>query len=135
MEIQYLLEGLGFHLLPSLFVALIPTAIIISLTLMMKSSSNWKPILLCLAAGVFMWCDMAYWSIQGFLIDPFGAGIPILFTNLFALIGGIAGGILVYRGTMNYKKNRSLSRILLIGIGYFIFVFIAFSILYNRSVA
>jgi hypothetical protein len=135
MEIQYFLEELRFHLLPSLFVALIPTSIIISITLMTKSSSNWKPILLCLAAGIFMWCDMAYWSIQGFLIYPFGAGVPMLFTNLFAIIGGIAGGVLVYRGTMNHRKNRSLSSILLVGIGYLIFVFIAFSILYNRSVA
>ncbi|HSB00119.1 MAG TPA: hypothetical protein VLE49_05680 [Anaerolineales bacterium] len=136
MEIQYFLESLGFYLLPSLFIALIPTAIIISLTSNMKSSSNWKPIFLCLVAGIFMWCYMAYWSIQGFLIFPLGVDVPILFTNLFALIGGIVGGIVMYRGTINYQeKNRRLSSISLIGIGYFIFVFTAFSILNNRWVA
>ena len=135
MEIEYVLEGLIFYLLPSLFVAMIPTAITILITFLTKSSSNWKPFLLCLIAGIFMWCDVFYWSIQGFRIFPFGTYVPIWFTNLFALIGGIVGGIVVYRGTINYKKNKSLASILLIGSGYFIFVYIAFSILNNRWVA
>jgi hypothetical protein len=135
MELQYILQGLRFYLLSSLSVALIPTVIIISITLLMKSSSNWTTIFVYLVAGIIMWCDMAYWSMQGFLIFPFGTDVPMLFTNLFALLGGILGGILVHRGTLNYKKNKKFSNTYLIGIGYFIFVFIAFSILYNRGMA
>jgi hypothetical protein len=135
MEIQYLLESLGFYLLPSLLVALIPTAIIVSITLMVKSSSNWLPVFLSSMAGVIMWCDMAYWGTQGFTILPFGTGTPLLVANLFALIGGILGGAFVYRGTAKYKKNKSLSSASLIGLGYLVFVFIAFSILNNRWVA
>jgi len=132
MEIRYILEELGFYLLPSLLVALVPTTIIISITLLTNPSSNWKPIVLCLVAGIFMWCYMAYWSIDGFLIFPFGTGVPLLLTNLFAFIGGILGGIVEYKGTINYKKNKSLLSIFLMGAGYFTFVFIAFSILNNR---
>jgi len=135
MELQYILQGLRFYLLPSLSVALIPTVIIISITLLMKSSSNWTTIFVYLVAGIIMWCDLAYWSMQGFLIFPFGTDVPVLFTNLFALLGGIVGGVLVHRGTLNYKKNKKFSNTYLIGIGYFIFVFIAFSILYNRGMA
>jgi hypothetical protein len=135
MEFQYILQGLRFYLLPSLLVALIPTVIIISITLLLKSSSNWTTIFVYLVAGIIMWCDLAYWSMQGFLVFPFGTEVPILFTNLFALLGGIVGGILVHRGTLNYKKNKKFSNTYLIGIGYFIFVFIAFSILYNRGMA
>ena len=135
MEIQYILQGLRFYLLSSLLVALIPTVIIISITLLMKSSSNWISIFVYLVAGIIMWCDMAYWTMQGFLIFPFGTDVPMLFTNLFALLGGIVGGILVHRGTLRYQKNKKFSNAYLIGVGYFIFVFIAFSILYNRGVA
>ncbi len=135
MEIQYILQGLRFYLFPSLVVALIPTIIIISLTLLIKSSSNWTSILVALVAGIIMWCDMAYWSMQGFLIFPFGTDVPMLFTNLFAFLGGILGGVLVHRGTLNYRKNKKFSSSYLIELGYFIFVFIAFSILYNRGMA
>lgn len=135
MEIQYLLESLGFYLVPSLLVALIPTGIIILVTILVKSSSRWKAIALCLLAGLIMWCDLAYWSMQGFSIRPFGSGTPVLLANLFALIGGIVGGAIAYRGTANYKNNKRVSGISLIGIGYLIFVFIAFSILNNRWVA
>ena len=135
MEIQYILQGLRFYLFPSLVVALIPTVIVISLTLLMKSSSNWTSILVALVAGIIMWCDMAYWSMQGFLVFPFGTEVPMLFTNLLALLVGIVGGILVHRGILNYKKNKRFSSAYLIGVGYFIFVCMAFSILYNRGVA
>lgn len=135
MELQYILQGLRFYLLPSLLVALIPTVIIISITLLMKPSSNWTSIIIYLVAGIIMWCDLAYWSMQGFLVFPFGTDVPMLFTNLFALLGGIVGGALVHRGTLNYRKNKRFSSTYLVGIGYFIFVFIAFSILYNRGMA
>jgi hypothetical protein len=135
MEIQYILQGLRFYLWSSLLVALIATVSVISITLLLKSSSNWTAIFVYLVAGIIMWCDMAYWSIQGFFIFPFGTGVPILFTNLFALLGGVLGGILVHRGTINYKKNKKFSNAYLIGIGYFTFVYIAFSILYNRGLA
>lgn len=135
MEIQYLLQSLGLYLLPSLVVALIPTGIIVFATFLVKSFSTWKLIALCLIAGVIMWCDVAYWSMQGFSIRPFGTGTPLLFTNLFALVGGIAAGFIVYRGTVNYKHNKKLSGISLTGIGYLVFVLIAFSILNNRWVA
>ena len=135
MEIQYILQGLRFYLLPSLLVALIPTVIVISITLLLKSSSNWTSIFVYLIAGIIMWCDMEYWSMQGFFIFPFGTGVPMLFTNLFALLGGIVGGILVHRGTLSYRKNKKFSSTYLIELGYFIFVLIAFSILYNRGMA
>jgi len=135
MEIQYILQGLRFYLLSSLLVALIPTVIIISITLLMKSPSNWTTILVYLGAGIIMWCDMAYWSMQGFLVFPFGTDVPMLFTNFFALLVGIVGGILVHRGILNYKKNKRFSSTYLIGVGYFIFVCMAFSILYNRGFA
>jgi hypothetical protein len=135
VEIQYILQGLRFYLLPSLLVALIPTVIVISITLLLKSSSNWTSIFVYLIAGIIMWCDLAYWSMQGFLVFPFGTDVPMLFTNLFALLGGIVGGVLVHHGTLNYRKNKRFSSTYLIGIGYFIFVFIAFSILYNRGMA
>ena len=135
MEIQYLLEGLRFYLLPSLLVALVPTATIASITILVKSTSSWKPILLCLFAGIFMWCYLAYWSMQGFLIFPLGIDAPTFFTIPFALLGGIAAGIVTYAGTRNYWKNRNLSSLFLIAIGYFIFVFLAFSILNNRGVS
>lgn len=134
MDTQHFLEGLDFYLLPSLLVALIPTATLILTTWMIRTSSNWKPILLLLFSGTFMWCYMAYWSMQGFLIFPLGVDAPRVLTVPFALIGGIAGGILVDRGTINYKKNRNLSGVFLVAIGYFLFVFIAFSILNNRGV-
>jgi hypothetical protein len=82
-----------------------------------------------------MWCYVAYWSMQGFLVFPLGVEVPRLFTIPFVLLGGILGGVVVYGGTINYRKNRNLSSILLIGIGYFIFVFLLFSILNNRGVA
>ena len=135
MEIQYLLQSLGFYLLPSLLVALIPTAIMITGTRLVKSSSKWKPILLCGAAGIFMWCNLTYWSMQGFFIFPFGARVPMLVTNLFVILGGVVGGAIVYLGTINYKKNRKLPSVSLIGIGYIVFALIAFSILNNRGVA
>jgi uncharacterized membrane protein YsdA (DUF1294 family) len=59
----------------------------------------------------------------------------MLFTNLFALLGGIIGGILVQRGTLSYKTSKKFSSTYLIGMGYLIFAFIAFSILYNRGLA
>jgi hypothetical protein len=135
MELQYILQGLRFYLLSSLLVALIPTVIIISITLLMKSSSNWTTIFVYLVAGIIIWCDMAYWSMQGFLIFPFGTDVPMLFSNLFALLGGIVGGVLVHRGTLNYRKNKMFYSTYFIELGYFIFVFIAFSILYNRGMA
>ena len=135
MEIQYILQGLQFYLLPSLLVALIPTVSVISITLLLKSSSNWTSIFVYLVGGIVMWCDMAYWSMQGFFIFPFGTGVPMVFTNLFALLGGIVGGILVQRGTLAYKMSKNFSSTYLIGIGYLIFVFIAFSILDNRGLA
>jgi hypothetical protein len=135
MEIQYILQGLRFYLLSSLLVALIPTVIIISITLLLKASSNGISILIYLVAGIIMWCDLAYWSMQGFLVFPFGTDVPMLFTNLFALLGGIVGGVLVHRGALNYRKNKKFSSTYLIELGYFIFVFIAFSILYNRGMA
>ena len=115
--------------------ALIPTVIIISITLLMKSPSNWTTIFVYLVAGIIMWCDMAYWSMQGFLIFPFGTDVPMLFSNLFSLLGGIVGGVLVHRGILNYRKNKKFSSTYLIELGYFTFVFIAFSILYNRGMA
>jgi hypothetical protein len=135
MDTQYLLEGLGFYLPPSLFIALIPTAVIVSITIMVKSSSSWKPILLWLFAGIFMWCYLAYWSMEGFLVFPLGVDAPKSFTIPFAFIGGILAGITVYGGSNHYMKNRNLSGLFLIAIGYFIFVFIAFSILNNRGVS
>ena len=107
MELQYILQGLRFYLLSSLLVALIPTVIIISITLLMKSPSNWTTIFVYLGAGIIMWCDMAYWSMQGFLIFPFGRDVPMLFSNLFALLGGIVGGVLVHRGTLNYRNKKN----------------------------
>src|SRR6185503_21119677 len=125
MELQYILQGLRYYLLPSLLVALIPTVIVISITLLLKSSSNWTSIFVYLVAGIIMWCDMAYWSMQGFLIFPFGTDVPKYFTNLFALLGGIVGGILVRRGTLHFKIDKKVSSTYLIVTGYFIFVFIA----------
>jgi len=58
-----------------------------------------------------------------------------LFTDLLALAGGMVAGFIVYRGTVHYKNNKKLSGIALTGIGYLVFVFIAFSILNNRWVA
>jgi hypothetical protein len=121
--------------LPSLLVALIPTVIVVSITLLLKSSSNWTSLFVYLAAGIIMWCDMAYWSMQGFFILPFGTGVPMWVTNLFVLLGGIIGGFLVHRGILTYKTNKKFSSTYLIGLGYFIFVLIAFSILYNRGIA
>ena len=135
MEIQYILQGLRLYLFPSLVVALIPTVIIISLTLLIKSSSNWTSILVYLVAGIIMWCDLAYWSMQGFLVFPFGTEVPMVLTNLFTLLGGIVGGVLVHRGTLNSRRNKNSAGIFLAGIGYFIFVCMAFSILYNRGFA
>ena len=135
MEIQHLLQSLGFYLLPSMLVALIPAAIIITITLLVKSPSRWTPIFLCVAAGIFMWCNVTYWSMQGFFVAPFGSGVPALVTTLLAILGGIVGGAIVYQGTINYKKNKKRIGASLIGIGYLIFVFISFSILNNRGVA
>lgn len=135
MEIQYFLQSLGFYLLPSLAVALIPTGIIVLATFLMKSYSAWKLIALCFIAGVIMWCNIAYWSMQGFSVLPFGTGVPLLFADLLALAGGMVAGFIVFRGTVNYKNNKKLSGISLTGIGYLIFVLIAFSILNNRWVA
>lgn len=135
MDTQHLLEGLGFYLLPALLVALIPAVIIISITLIVKSSSNWKPILLWLFAGIFMWCYLAYWSMQGFLIFPLGVTAPRSFAVPFALVGGIVAGIVVYGGATRYGQHRNSSGLFLMAIGYFIFVLIAFSILNNRGVS
>lgn len=135
MEIQYFLQSLGFYLLPSLLVALIPAAIIITVTLLVKSPSRWMPIFLCVVAGIFMWCNLMYWSMQGFFIAPFGTKLPMLLTNLLAILSGIVGGAVLYLGTINYQKNNRLMGLSLIGIGYFIFVFIVFSILSHRGVA
>jgi hypothetical protein len=44
-------------------------------------------------------------------------------------------GIVVYGGAKNYREKRNLSGLFLIASGYFIFVFIVFSILNNRGVA
>jgi len=135
MDTQHFLQGLGFYLLPSLLVALIPTGVIIFTTLLIKSFSNWKPILLCLFAGIFMWCYLAYWSMQGFLIFPLGADAPGAAAVPFALIGGIVAGFVVYRGANHYSRNRNLSGLFLMAMGYFIFVVLAFSILNNRGVS
>jgi hypothetical protein len=135
MDTQHLLQGLGFYLPPSLFVALIPTAIIVSITILVKSASPWKPVLLWSFAGIFMWCYLAYWSMQGFLIFPLGVDAPRTAAVPFALIGGIVAGVVVYLGANHYIKNKSLSGLLLIAIGYSIFVFLAFSILNNRGVS
>jgi len=134
MDTQHLLEGLRFYLSPSLLVALIPTAIIISITILVKSASHWKPILLWLFAGIFMWCYLAYWSMQGFLIFPLGVDAPGSFAIPFALLGGIVAGIAVYGGSNYYMRSRNWSGLFLIIIGYLIFVFVAFSILNNRGV-
>lgn len=133
MDVQLLLEGLGFYLLPSLTVALVPTVLIAAITIMVKSVSRWKPVLLWLFAGIFMWCYLAYWSMQGFLIFPLGVEASRSLTIPFVLIGGIAAGIAVYSGANHYRKNRNVSGLLLIAIGYFVFVFLAFSILNNRG--
>jgi hypothetical protein len=135
MDIQYILQGLRFYLLPSLLVALVPTIVVISISLLLKSSSNWTSVFVYIVAGIVMWCDMVYWSMQGFLIFPFGTGVPMWVTNLFVILGGIIGGILVHRGLLNYKTNKKFSSTYLIGLGSFIFVLIAFSILYNRGIA
>lgn len=135
MDAQHLLEGLGFYLLPSLFVALIPTALITAITIMVKSASQWKPVLLWLFAGIFMWCFLAYWSMQGFLIFPLGVEASTSLTIPFVLIGGIVAGITIYSGANHYRKNRNLSGFFLIAIGYLVFVFLAFSILNNRGVS
>jgi hypothetical protein len=135
MDTQHFLQGLGFYLLPSLFVALIPTGIIIFTTLLTKGRSNWKLILLCLFAGIFMWCYLAYWSMQGFLIFPLGVDAPRGLAVPFAVIGGIVAGFIVYSGANHYSKKRDLSSIGLIAIGYFIFVVLTFSILNNRGVS
>lgn len=135
MDIQHFLQGLGFYLLPSLFVALIPTVVIIFTTLVIKTFSNWKPILLSLFAGMFMWCYLAYWSMQGFLIFPLGVEAPRLLAVPFALIGGMVAGLVVYGGAKKYSKNRNLSSLFLIAVGYFIFVVLTFSILNNRGVS
>lgn len=133
MEIQYLLEGLRFYLLPSLLVALIPTATIVATMILIKSTSSWKPILLFLFAGIFMWCYLAYWSMQGFLIFPLGVDASRTIAVPFALIGGIIAGIAVYVGANHYLKNRIVSGFFFIVIGYLIFVFLVFSILNNRG--
>jgi hypothetical protein len=133
MDIQHFLQGLGFYLLPSLLVALIPTGVIIFTTLMIKTFSNWKPIILCLFAGIFMWCYLAYWSMQGFLIFPLGVDASTSLTIPFVLIGGIVAGITVYSGANHYRKNRNLSGLFLIAIGYLAFVLLAFSILNSRG--
>jgi hypothetical protein len=135
MDFQHFLQGLRFYLLPSLFIALIPTGIIIFTTLLTKGFSNWKLVILCLFAGIFMWCYLAYWSTQGFLIFPLGADAPRSLAVPFAVIGGIVAGFIVYRGANHYSKNRDLSSVFLMAIGYFIFVVLAFSILNNRGVS
>jgi hypothetical protein len=118
-----------------LFVALIPTAIIISTTIIVKSASTWKPVLLWLFAGIFMWCYLAYWSMQGFLVFPLGVDAPRSFAIPFALLGGIVAGIAVYAGASYYTRGKNLSGLVLIAIGYSIFVLLTFSILNNRGVA
>lgn len=135
MDMQHLVEGIRFYLPSSLFIALIPTAVVISITRLVKSSSYWKPILLWLFAGLFMWCYLAYWSMEGFLVFPLGVDAPRSFTIPFAFIGGIVAGIIVNRGANHYIKNRDLSGIFQIAIGYLIFALIAFSILNNRGVS
>jgi hypothetical protein len=135
MDFQHFLQGLGFYLLPSLVVALIPTGVIIFTTLLIKSFSNWKLILLCLFAGIFMWCYLAYWSMQGFLISPLGVDAPRALAVPFAIIGGIVAGFIVYRGANQYSQNRDLFSIFLMAIGYFIFVLLTFFILNNRGVS
>jgi hypothetical protein len=135
MDTQNLLQGLRFYLPASLFVALIPTAIIISITIIVKTASPWKATLLGLFAGLFMWCYLAYWSMEGFLVFPLGVDAPRTVAVPFALIGGIIAGIAVYVGTNHYLKNRNVSGLLFIVIGYLIFVFLVFSILNNRGVS
>ena len=82
-----------------------------------------------------MWCYLAYWSMQGFLIFPLGVDAPRALAVPFAVIGGIVAGFIVYRGANHYSKNRNLSGLFLMAIGYFIFVVLAFSILNNRGVS
>jgi hypothetical protein len=135
MDTQHLVEGLGFYLPPSFLIALIPTAVIISVTILVKSASKWKPILLWLFAGIFMWCYLAYWSIEGFLVFPLGVAAPRSFTISFAFIGGMVAGIIIYGGATHYMKNRNSSGLFLIAIGYFIFVVLVFLILNNRGVS
>jgi hypothetical protein len=72
---------------------------------------------------------------QGFLIFPLGVDAPRSFAIPFALLGGIIAGIAVYAGSNRYMRGRTLSGLMLIVLGYSIFVFLAFSILNNRGVS
>jgi hypothetical protein len=135
MEFQYLLEGFRFYLLPSVILALIPTISIFAITLFTKEFSNLKFIFLCLGGGIFMLGHVLYWSLDGFLVFPLGTGVPVEVTPILALVGGAGASFLVCRSVFSLKNGKRLSSILMLVVGYLIFVFISFSILNNRWVA